>query len=219
MQYARVLASPNIHGNSLPDIPHVPMCPNSRLLHAALIRAARCCSNVYDFNDEDRRTKLTYEFLGLSNAFVEQCLGQFLRQFGSPSMALPISDPIDYNSLRNRIIELEQRRVAWSAQRKISRKHKFIFQYPTDWDAAQVSQLRHILEETFQDRSEQTSGSSNQEFEMKPVGTQQLSTNDFLVDKRPPMHLLKLAKSDQIHTSTYHSMSLTWNNTAQTLLL
>ena len=46
----RVYRYPNTHDNSLPDIPHVPMCPNSRLLRAVLIRAVRCCSNVQDFN-------------------------------------------------------------------------------------------------------------------------------------------------------------------------
>ena len=204
----KVYRYPNIQDNSLPEIPHVPMCPNSRLLRAALIRAARSCSNVDNFNDEHSRIKLSFDFEGLSNAFVEQCLGEFLNQFGSPSMALPISDPIEYNSLRNRINEFEQRQAAWKAQRKISRKHTFIFQYPADWDAAQVSELRHMLEETFQDRSEQTRGQPNPEFEMEPVAPQQLSTHDFLVDKRPPMRLLKLSKSDQIETSTCHMISL-----------
>jgi hypothetical protein len=204
----KVYRYPNSHDSSLPDIPHVPMCPDSRLLRAALIRAARSCSNVDDFNDEQRRIKLSYDFQGLSNEFVEQCLGQFLNNFGSPSMTLPISDPIDYNSLRNRIVAFVQRQAAWRAQRKISRKHKFIFHYPADWDAAQVSAIRHILEETFEDRSEQTTERPKQEFEMKPDGPPELSTNDFLVDKRPPMRLLKLAKKDQIETSTYHMRSL-----------
>jgi hypothetical protein len=163
---------------------------------------------VDDFNDEQLRIKLSYHFQGLSNAFVEQCLGQFLNQFGSPSVTMPIFDSLDCNSLRNRIVEFAQRQAAWRAQWKISRKHKFIFHYPADWDAAQVSAMRHILEETFEDRSEQTTGQPNQAFEMKPAGPQELSTNDFLVDKRPPMRLLKLAKNDQTETSTYHMLSL-----------
>ena len=215
----KVYHYPNSHDNSLPHIPHVPMCPNSRLLRAALIRAARCCSTMHDFNDEQRRIRLSYHFEGLPNVFVERCLGQFLNKFGSPSMALPISDPIDYISLRNRIIQYEQRQAELRAQRKISQKHKFIFKYPADWDAAQVSQLRRILEETFLDRSEPTAEPPRQEFEMKLVGPQQLSTNDFLVDKRPLMRLLKLARSDQTDTSTYNRTFLSTNNTTRTLPL
>ena len=204
----KVYRYPNIHDNSLPEIPHVPMCPNSHLFRAALIRAARCCSNVNDFNDEQSRIKLSYHFQGISNAFVEQCLGQFLNQFGSPSIVLPISDPIAYQSLRDRIVEFEQRQAAWRAQRRISRRDKFLFYYPADWDAAQVSEMRHLLGKTFGDPSEQTIGQPKQEFEMRPVAPQELSTNDYLVNKRPPMRLLKLAKIDQIESSTYHMLSL-----------
>lgn len=123
-------------------------------------------------------------------------------------MTLSIADPIDYTSLRNRINEFEKRQAELRAQRKISRKQKFIFHYPSDWDGAQVSQLRKILEEIFRDRSEQNSGTPNQDFVLKPAGPQDLSTNDFLVDKRPPMRLLQLAKSDQVETSTYEKQNL-----------
>ncbi len=47
----KVYRYPNTDDNSLPDIPNIPMCPNSRLLRAAFIRAAHCCSNAHDFSD------------------------------------------------------------------------------------------------------------------------------------------------------------------------
>ena len=204
----KVYRYPNTHDSSLPLIPHVPMCPNSRLFRAALIRAARCCSNVDDFNDEQSRIKLSYHAQGLANVFVAHCLEQFLHKFGSPSMTLPIADPIDYQSLRNRIIEFEQQQAAWRAQRRISRRDKLLFYYPVDWDAAQVSEMRHLLEKNFEDLSERTIGQPKQEFEMRPAAPQELSSNDYLVNKRPPMRLLKLAEIHQIETSTYHMLSL-----------
>ena len=116
----KVYRYPNTHDDSLPDIPHVPMCPDSRLLRATLIRAARCCSDVHDFNDEARRIKLSFDFQGLSDTYVQQCIRNFLIEFGSHSMALSITDPSDYNSLRNRIIDFAKQKAELRAQRKSS---------------------------------------------------------------------------------------------------
>ena len=206
--HTKVYRYPNTHDNSLPDVPHVPMCPNSRLLRAALIRAARCCSDVHDFNDEQHRIKLSYHFQGLSDAFVEECLRHFLIEFGSPSLALPISDPIHYNALRNRIIDIQQRKAELGAQRKISRKHKFTFYHQADWNPTQISEIRNLLEKAFQDDPEGNTTEQTQEFEFVPARAPGLSNHDFLVDKRPPMRLLKLAERDQIETSMYNTKSL-----------
>jgi hypothetical protein len=204
----KVYHHPNTHNNALPEVPHVPMCPNSHLLRAALIRAARCCSNVRDYNDEQRRIQLSYHFEGSSHAFVEEFLQGFLMEFGSSSMVVPVSDPADYNSFRRRIIDFEQRKAELKAQRTISRKHKLTFQYPIDSDATIVSELQHILEATFRKDDKQRTGQPKQEFEMIPVHAQDLSSNDFLVDKRPPIRLLTLAERDQIDTSKYQMISV-----------
>ena len=215
----KVYRYPNTHDNSLPDVPHVSMCPDSHLLRAALIRAVRCCSNVQDFNDEQRRIKLSFDFQGLSDASVQQCLRDFLIEFGSPSMALPISDSIDYNSLRNRIIDVAKQKAELRVQRKISRKYKFIFQYSADWDAVQVSSLRDILEATFREHHEKNTGQPKREFLMIQVRPQELSSNDFLIDKRPPLRLLTLANNDQIETSTRNTISLLRPNIIQPIFV
>jgi hypothetical protein len=199
---------PNTHNNTLPDVPHVPMCPNSHLLRAALIRAARCCSNLREYNDEQSRIQLSYHVEGFAHAFVEEFLQRFLVEFGSSSMVGPISDPADYNSFRRRIIDFEQRKAELKAQRTISRKHKLTFHYPIDWDVTKVSKLQHILEAIFRKDDEQSTGQPKQEFEMIPARAQDLSANDFLVDKRPPIRLLTLAQRDQIDTSKYQMISV-----------
>ena len=117
-------------------------------------------------------------------------------------MALHISNPSDYHSLRNRIIDDAKQKARLRVQRKLSRTHKFTFQYPADWDAIQVSGLRQILEETFQEHHEENTGQPKREFVMIKVRPQELSSSDFLVDKRPSMRLLTLAKNDQIETSS-----------------
>ena len=194
----KVYRYPNTHDDSLPDIPHVPMCPDSRLLRAALIRAARCCSDVQDFNDETRRIKLSFDLQDLSDASVQQCIRNFLIEFGSHSMALSVADPSDYNSLRNRIIDFGKQKAELRAQRKSSQKHKLTFQYPADWDVIQISSSRDIFEETFREHYEENKSHPKREFVMIRVRPQELSSNDFLVDKRPPLRLLTLANSNLI---------------------
>ncbi len=123
-------------------------------------------------------------------------------EFDSLSTVLLISDPSHYKNLRCRIIEFERGRAALRAQKQHSNRNKLTFQYPTDWDTAQVSQIREILDQTSRKHHEQNPGQTECDFVMVPVHPQQLSSNDFLVDKRPQLRLLTLAEEDQVGTGT-----------------
>jgi hypothetical protein len=201
--HTKVYRYPNTNENTLPDVPHIPMCPDSILLRAALIRAARCCSNLNDFNDEQNRIKLSYNFHGLSTPFVEQHMQQFFTEFGTPSVVLSISDLVDYNNLRHRVIESEQQKTELKKQRKIERKHKFILKYSADLDANQLVFVKRVLADVSQEYSEHQSEGNEMKFEMVPVRPIGLSFNDFLVDKRPPLRLLTLSENDKEYVSKW----------------
>jgi hypothetical protein len=201
--YTKVYRYPNINENRLPDVPHIPTCPDSILLRAALIRAARCSSNVNDFNDEQNQIKLSYNFHGLSTTFVEKQMQQFFTEFGTPSVVLSLSDPVDYNNLRHRVIEYEQQMAELKKQRKIERKDKLIFKYQVDLGATEVALLKTIVDDVLKEYSEHQSEGNDIKFEMVPVCPIGLTSNDFLVDKRPPLRLLTLSESDKEEVSKW----------------
>ena len=50
----------------------------SKLLHAALVHAVRCCSTEASFHEEMRHLRLCHLLLGFSLEFIRECMIQFL---------------------------------------------------------------------------------------------------------------------------------------------
>ena len=76
----------------------------SKLLHAALINAVRCCSTEADFYEEMRRLRLCHILRSFSPEFVRECMIHFFVQFDVAGVRYG-KVIMHYDNLRQRVLD------------------------------------------------------------------------------------------------------------------
>lgn len=196
--HTKVYHYPNTNQNFLPSIPYVPMCFDAKLIRKQLIHAARCCSNINDFNDEVNHMTLSYVSHGFSTTCVQKCVQQFFNEFKMSTMNhLSTARTDDYTRLRLRVIEYEKQKKRQEQQRKLDEENTFVIYCSTDLCASQMAFIQQALDSISKEYSQDDQSEENQiKFKLVPHQSTPLSANDYLVNKRPALRLLTLSESD-----------------------
>ena len=187
----------NVNPNGLFNIPHHQICPDEKSVRKEMIRTARCCSHVHDFNSELNHIKSPYIAQGLSTKDVEKYIQQFLIEFNMSSMFLPITNPNGYKSFRLRVIEYQQQKIALKKQKKFEEKNTFIFHCPAEWNSIDVLRMKQKLDDIYKEHCQHYSEWKQMKIKLVPCRSSPLSSHDYLVDKRPPLRLLTLSEADR----------------------
>ena len=111
--YSRVYHDPTIQKYTLPYVIGHSKVAHSHWLRSALIRAARYCTSVGDFNQERIYLELTCLANGYSLEFIEKRIDHFFTHFDATSLRLFLDQQV-YDKLRNRLFNFmnEQRRFS-----------------------------------------------------------------------------------------------------------
>ena len=109
--YSRVYHDPTAQKYTLPYVIGHSKGAHSHWLRSALIRAARYCSSVGDFNQERIYLELTCLANGYSLEFVEKRIDHFFTHFDATSLRLFLEQHV-YDKLRDRLFKFmnEQQR-------------------------------------------------------------------------------------------------------------
>ena len=175
----------------------------SKLLHAALIRAVRCCSTEADFQEEMRHLRHCHILRGFSPEFVRECMIKFFVQFDVAEIhhgkvVMP------YGKLRQRVLDHhQQQQVALKMQRQAERTNVRRIRYPKSWDANVVALVKSTYVNILKDCIGCDTTIKDEDIEMVPRPDTPLTMNDYLVDKKPPYRLLILSDNEKNKTRTY----------------
>ena len=173
----------------------------SKLLHAALLHAIRCCSTEAGFREEIRHLVLCHLLHGFSPDFVQECLVQFFTQFDATETRHG-KVILLYDHLRQRVLDHHhQQQVAMEMQRQANRTSVRRIRYPKSWDAEAVAHFKATYMEMLKACLGGDSTMKEDDIKMVARPDSPLTMNDYLVDKKPPRRLLTLSKSetDQKH--------------------
>ncbi|CAF1261296.1 unnamed protein product [Rotaria sp. Silwood1] len=107
---------------------------HSRWLRAALIRAVRFCSSVYDFNQERIYLEVSCLANGYTMEFVEKRVEQFFSHFDALSLRSDLDQQV-YNKLRHRLLNFvsEQKRMHKKYQDLAKANKRFRISYLHDF--------------------------------------------------------------------------------------
>jgi hypothetical protein len=81
----------------------------SNLIRAALIRAAICCSDAYDFEKEREFIEFSMMLNGFSSEFIAQRVTIFFLEFDMEPLDLLMYDQETYNELRQNVILYDEK--------------------------------------------------------------------------------------------------------------
>ena len=173
----------------------------SKLLHAALIRAVRCCSAEAGFQEEMRHLQHCHILRGFSPEFVRECMIKFFVQFDvaeihHEKVVMP------YGKLRQRVFDHHQQ-VILKMQRQAERTNVRRIRYPKSWDANRVALIKSTYVNILKECIGCDPTIKDDDIEMVPRPDTPLTMNDYLVDKKPPYRLLTLSDNEKNKTRTY----------------
>ena len=100
----------------------------STLIRAAMIRAARCCSDIYEFQQERHYIELSFTINNFPIDFISEHITVFFLEFNMEEFDHTMYDQETYGELRENIIQYEQKCL----QRKMDRQeqaHEYNLQY------------------------------------------------------------------------------------------
>jgi len=114
---------------ALPYIYDRPSDMYSKLIRAALIRAARCCSDIYEFQQERQYIELSFTINHFPTSFIHEHMTVFFLEFDMmEEFDHNMYDQETYEQLRENVIKYEQKCI----QRKMKRHeqaHEYNLQY------------------------------------------------------------------------------------------
>ena len=175
----------------------------SKLLHAALIRAVRCCSTEADFQEEMRHLRHCHILRGFSPEFVRECMIKFFVQF-DVGVVRNGKVIVPYGNLRQRILDHHQQQVTLKEQhQQAERTNIRRITYPKSWDADLVALIKSTYVNILKDCIGCDPTIKDDDIEMVARPETPLTMNDYLVDKKPPYRLLTLSDNEKNKTRTY----------------
>ena len=113
---------------ALPYVHDHPPDRYSTLIRAAMIRAARCCSDIYEFQQEWQYIELSFTINNFPIAFINEHVTVFFLEFNVEEFDHTMYDQETYAEIRENVIKYEQKCL----QRKMERQeqaHEYNLQY------------------------------------------------------------------------------------------
>ena len=175
----------------------------SKLLHAALIHAVRCCSTEADFHEEMRHLRRCHILRGFSPEFVRECMIKFFVQFdvGEVRHGKVI---VPYGNLKQRILDHHQQQITLKEQQQQAERTNIRrIRYPKSWDAEVVAHIKTTYVKILKECLGCDPAMKEDDIEMVPRPDSPLTMNDYLVDKKPLHRLLTLSDSEKNKQCTY----------------
>ena len=105
---------------ALPYIYDHPPDRYSTLIRAAMIRAARCCSDIYEFQQEWQYIELSFAINNFPTGFINEHITVFFLEFNMEEFDHTMYDKETYEELRENVIQYEQKCL----QRKMERQEQ-----------------------------------------------------------------------------------------------
>ncbi|CAF1352411.1 unnamed protein product [Rotaria sordida] len=193
--------------DTLPNVSDKPMENQSKQLYAVLYRAVRCSSDVETFHHELCHIQLSFLTSGFTSEFIHSNIERFYQEFGIQEkfFSLFLNDDDEYNNLRQRIIQDVEQQMKLKQQREEQKKYTLFVPCPRFIH----QESRDIFKQGFQDLWKKYFGNESQtkHVQIKWIErtTTPLAKSDFLINKRPPLRLLTLSKSE-VNKKRYHPM-------------
>ena len=113
---------------ALPYVNDHPPDRYSTLIRAAMIRAAGCCSDIYEFQQERQYIELSFTINNFPIGFINEHITVFFLEFNMEEFDHTMYDQETYEELRENVIKYEQKCL----QRKMERQeqaHEYNLQY------------------------------------------------------------------------------------------
>ena len=111
---------------ALPMLYDQPAHPPSISLQSALIRTAKCCSQVCDFHDERQLIEISFAFHRFSSDFIAQNIDQFFMTFNATAVQSSY-DQAAYEQLRQRLFVGDLQRTVLRQKRHLETRHQRIW--------------------------------------------------------------------------------------------
>ncbi len=123
------LSHPHPHPHPHPYIYDQPSDMYSKLIRAALIRAARCCSDIYEFQQERQYIELSFTINHFPTSFIHEHMTVFFLEFDMmEEFDHNMYDQETYEQLRENVIKYEQKCIQRKMKRH-ERAHEYNLQY------------------------------------------------------------------------------------------
>ncbi|CAF3931569.1 unnamed protein product [Rotaria sp. Silwood2] len=167
-------------------------------LRAALLKAARHCSDEVAFEDVQFQIQFIFSLHGYSNGIFNEGLHEFLEQFGAHTVDIPFTRS-SFEILRQHVFNYDKYRRATKKQRERQRKEQIALYLPytNHWDKDAIvsfeQELNNLLRKHLSDHL------PVKDFWIKILARRSppLPIKDLLIKKRPPMHLLTLSETEK----------------------
>jgi hypothetical protein len=186
-----------IEKTSIVTVPCISLCSDLKSVRKTMIRAARCCSNILDFNDELQRMELSCIAHDHSTTLLQQYIQQVFIEFHTSFMSFLTSNENNYRIFRQRIIKYEQQRLKLKKQQQqLEQQNTFIFTYLDKWDDNKAAIIQQALNNLQKEWSKYFPEWKHMKFILEPNRSIPLSASDYFVEKRPPLRLLTLLEFD-----------------------
>ena len=186
----------HMNSNSMFRIHHEPTYSDGQSLRKELIRLVRCCSDVDDFHRERNLLQSVYPSHEAWTRFVEDNIREFLLEFNSPAWGCLVATQEEYAEFRVRVLEHHQQQIQLKQQREASNMNTLIFNYKAELDSATVDRLKQRLTTVYTECCQNHAEWRETRFKLVPYHSRHVSSNDYLVDRRPPLRLLTLPKAE-----------------------
>jgi hypothetical protein len=105
---------------ALPYVHDHPPHRYSTLIRAAMIRAARCCSDIYEFQQERHHIELSFTINNFPIGFINEHITAFFLEFDMEEFDHTMYDQDTFEELREKVIQYEQKCL----QRKMERQEQ-----------------------------------------------------------------------------------------------
>ena len=113
---------------ALPYIHDQPSDIYSKLIRATLIRATRCCSDIYEFQQERQYIELSFTLNNFPPNFIHEHMTVFFLEFNMEEFNDNMYDQHTYQQLRDNVIKYEQKCVE-TKMKQNEQAHEYNLQY------------------------------------------------------------------------------------------
>ena len=177
--YSRVYHDATIQKYTLPYVIGHSKVAHSHWLRSALIRAARYCTSVDDFNQERICLELTCLANGYSLEFIEKRIDHFFTHFDATSLRLFLDQHV-YDKLRNRLFNFMNEQQRFSDTNRELEKNGQLVRLSYAYEFGPKREFNAKLYKTLSENLNQHVQPSKRKIKMKLTTIHQHSLNALL---------------------------------------
>lgn len=119
----------NAEPYALPYIYNHPSDMYAKLIRAAFIRAALCCSDIYEFQQERQYIELSFTMNHFPDNFIYEHVTVFFLEFNMEAFDYMMYDEETYQELRKNVIEYDQKYIKNKLKRQQQQAQNYHLQY------------------------------------------------------------------------------------------